>query len=417
MQSGHKGDGGKKPVKKGKVPRGLSFLSVRYGDSSHDATMKRVYPPTPTLARALLLSFVAYSSTLQGCIKYTPSRGELEQRVKDSGGNTPAIGSEEEFNAYERSLADRLQMLISERAYLLTADNSMMGYVVGPGDVLQVDVYGFGDLKTDAEVSPQGTVSLPLVGEVDVKGRDTPSLRKHLTSSYSRYIRNPRIDVSLKTYQSNRVSVIGEVSKPGMYPLRRNGQLLTELISEAGGRSQIASNRLILLPAPRMEGLQSQGVVATAPDQNTNTGMGVEIEMDALIGKLDQRPLLIPLMAGDTVVVPEAGNYEVDGEVVNPGSYKLASSTSVIGAVAAAGGLTYSADVKKVEVIRDIGGGKKALAAIDLEEVELQGGKDIRLRAGDLVRVPSEPGRFFEAQVVSTLNGIFNGVAVNKRVN
>ena len=94
----------------------------------------------------------------------------------------------------------------------------------------------------------------------------------------------------------------------------------------------------------------------------------------------------------------------------------MTSSTSVIGAVAAAGGLTYSADVKKVEVLRDIGGGKKALASLDLEEVGLQGGKDIRLRAGDLVRVPSEPGRFFERQIVSTLNSLFNGVNVTKRV-
>jgi protein involved in polysaccharide export with SLBB domain len=136
-----------------------------------------------------------------------------------------------------------------------------------------------------------------------------------------------------------------------------------------------------------------------------------------LIGNINQRPLLIPLLPGDTIIVPEAGTYEVDGEVVQPGSFKLTSRTSVIGAIAAARGFTYSAAVNRVEVIRDTGAGKKALIAVDLEQIGLRGGQDVRLRNGDLVRVPSEPGRFFKRQVVETINGLFNGVGVNQRVN
>jgi len=367
------------------------------------------------LQRTLLILLTAL--ILQGCIKYTPSREELE---RDRGGPSsigPNLASEEEFNAYERSLTERLQRLISERSYLLTASQSINGYAVGPGDLISVDVYGFGDLRTETEVSPQGTLSLPLVGETDVKGRDVASLKKHLTGLYSRYVRNPRIDVSIKNYHSNRVSVIGEVQRPGMYPLRRNGQLITELISEAGGKNQMASNRIILLPAPKIDHASQPVIPNTTSTPPNDAGVGVEIDIEALLGRIDQRPLLIPLVAGDTVVVPEAGNYEVDGEVQTPGSFKLTSGTSVIGAIAAAGGFTYSANVKQVEVIRDIGGGRKALATLDLEEVGLRGGHDIRLRAGDLVRVPSEPGRFFQRQVVEALNSLFNGVSVNRRTN
>lgn len=363
------------------------------------------------------LVVLAMTLLLQGCIKYTPSREELERKRSDSSTSHSMLGSEEEFNAYERSLSNRLQNLISERSYLLTAGNSMNGYMVGPGDVIHVDVYGFEDLRSDAEVSPQGTLSLPLIGEVDVKGKDTSSLKRYLAQRYTQYVKSPRVDVSIKTYQSNRVSVIGEVQRPGMYPLRRNGQLITELLSEAGGKNQLASNRLILLPAPRLEHISIHQLPGGTIQPTNDTGIGVEVEMEALLGKLDQRPLLIPLIAGDTVVVPEAGNFEVDGEVQKPGSFKLTSGTSVIGAIAAAGGFTYSADVKKVEVIRDIGGGRKALATLDLEEVGLRGGRDIRLRAGDLVRVPSEPGRFFERQLVATLNSLFNGVGVSQRTN
>jgi polysaccharide export outer membrane protein len=273
-------------------------------------------------------------------------------------------------------------------------------------------VFGFNDLQTTTEISPAGTITLPLVGETSVMGQDAGTLRNHLSSAYSRFIKNPKVDVGVKTYQANRVSVIGEVSRPGMYPLRHNGQLLTELISEAGGRNQIASTRLILLPSPK-----SQPSNDTHAAPTTMQGVsGVEIEIDDLMGRIDQRPLLVPLLAGDTVVIPEAGSYEVDGEVEKPGSYKITSQASVMSAIAAAGGFTYSADVKKIEVIREIGNGRKALATIDLEEVGLRGGSDIRLRPGDLIRVPSEPGLFFERQVVATLNGIFSGFGVSKRV-
>jgi protein involved in polysaccharide export with SLBB domain len=144
---------------------------------------------------------------------------------------------------------------------------------------------------------------------------------------------------------------------------------------------------------------------------------GIEVDMEDLLGTVDRRPVILPLVPGDTIVVPEAGTYEVDGEVTTPGSYKLTGRTSVIGAIAAAKGFTYSADVNNVEVIRDVGAGRKALVALDLEEVGLRGGRDIRLRNGDLVRVPSHSSRFFKRQVVETINGIFNGFGVNKRVN
>lgn len=395
----------------------MTLISVFFTKSRHYRVMTSILTPPFPLRWLKIVGIVLAPFAIAGCIKYTPSRAELDKKLYERDGTASAFGSEEEFNAYERSLNDNLNTLIKERAYLLTADASLLGYVIGPGDVLQVDVFGFGDLKSDTEVSPQGTVALPLVGELEVGGRDIAATRKRIAGAYARYIRAPKVDVALKTAQANRVSVIGEVNRPGMYPLRRSGQLLTELLSEAGGKNQNASNRIILLPAPRIQPASINTTTTSLTSPPIAQTVGVEIEMEALIGRVDQRPLLVPLVAGDTIVVPEAGTFQVDGEVEKPGSYQLTSSTSVIGAIAAAGGLTYSANVKGVEIVREIGGGRKALATLDLEEVGLRGGRDIRLRAGDLVRVPSEPGLFFERQIVETLNGIFNGVNVSKRVN
>jgi polysaccharide export outer membrane protein len=286
---------------------------------------------------------------------------------------------------------------------------------------LDVSVFGFNNLTANTAVAPDGSIILPLVGRVPVGGLAVEDVQTALSRRYAHFIRSPQVIVSLKTFSTNKVSVIGEVNKPGSYPLTRRGIVLTELLSEAGGRTPAAGTRIVLLPSPRLQ--------VSAPKNNSvprvslvghsapEAASGIEIDMEDLMGTIDKRPLVVPLIPGDTIIVPEAGSYEVDGEVVTPGSFKLAGRTSVIGAIAAAKGFTYSADVNNVEVIRDIGSGRKALITLDLEEVGLRGARDVRLRNGDLVRVPSHSSRFIKRQIVETINGIFNGVGVNQRIN
>jgi polysaccharide export outer membrane protein len=372
-----------------------------------------------------LLYFMISLLLLSGCIRYTPSREELQEKYGKDKEELLDVGGEAEFNSYETMLKTRLQNLLAQRAYLLTPGPNGGAYTVGPGDVLHVGVFGFDDLSSDAEVSSNGTVSLPLVGEYSIKGKDLATINRELTASYARYIRSPNLQVGMKNYEASHVSVIGEVAKPGIYPLKRQGQLLTELLSEAGGKTPLASNRIILLPPqhggvispsgnPSTVGAPALTMASTEP--GPSHAMGIEIELDDLLGHVNQQPILVPLLPGDMIIVPEAGTYEVDGEVEKPGSYKLASRTSATGAIAAAGGFSYAANVNKVEVVRDMGAGRKALVTMDLEEVGLKGGQDVRLRNGDLVRVPSEPGRFFRRQVVTALNSVFNGFAITRRV-
>jgi polysaccharide export outer membrane protein len=373
----------------------------------------------------VLLCLAILVALLAGCIRYTPSREELQEKYGSEKEGLLDLGGEAEFNSYETMLKARLQNLLAARAHLLTPGPSGGAYTVGPGDVLHVAVFGFEDLVSDAEVSSHGTVSLPLVGEYSISGKDLATINQELTERFSRYIRAPNLQVGMKNYEASHVSVVGEVAKPGIYPLKRQGELLTELLSEAGGKTQLASNRLILLPASTGGAISPPTALPTASgatltmasaDGAAPHSMGIEIDLDDLLGHINQRPLLVPLVPGDMIIVPEAGTYEVDGEVEKPGSYKIASRTSAMGAIAAAGGFSYAANVNKVEVIRDMGAGRKALVTLDLEEVGLRGGQDVRLRNGDLVRVPSEPGRFFRRQVVTALNSVFNGFGVTRRV-
>jgi protein involved in polysaccharide export with SLBB domain len=414
---------------------------------------------------------VFIATHLFGCLRYTPSAKELSDRASSSsatklndertlktGGQAEKddlstirlLAGEDAFIRHEELLNQRVSALLNERAHLIQQETiSSSGYPLGGGDAIDLSVFGFNNLNVNTTISPDGSVALPLLGRVALGGLSIEDAQSNLTRRYSNFIRSPQVLLQLKTPQRSRVSVIGEVNKPGTYPLNRRGVLLTEILSEAGGRTPSAGSRVVLLPAPRLNetnlsnnnqpSLADKAPLDADPNQQslpvkliTNgkgknetfrnealpiPNSGIEIEIEDLFGTIDKGPLLIPLVPGDTIIVPEAGTYEVDGEVITPGSFRLTGRTSVIGAIASAKGFTYSADVNNVELIRDIGSGEKALISLDLEQVGLRGARDVRLRNGDLVRVPSHSTRFFKRQIVETINGIFNVVGVNQRMN
>lgn len=338
-----------------------------------------------------LLSFLAIAVLLAGCLRYVPSRREL------SAGGENSIAGPDQFWAYEKMLSQRLQGLVQQRAKLVHAGDD--AYRLGPGDILDLQVYSLPELNTTAEIAPDGTYTTALLGPVKAQGLTLPQFRDQMAAQLGSYVRNPRVVMSIKQY-ANRVSVTGEVAKPGVYPLKREGATLTEVLSLAGGRNERAGTRIIVIPA---------GPRAADASGAAEAGYGVEIDSSELAGTVSKRPVWVPLLPGDTVVVPEAGAYKVDGEVLKAGSFPLNGRTSALGAIAAAGGFTYSANVNEVEVIRDIGGGDKASVVLDLEKVALNGGQDVQLRDGDVVRVPSAAGRFSTRQIVEVINGVFRG--------
>lgn len=349
---------------------------------------------------SLLLSLFC-ALFLNGCLRYTPPRSEIKEQEKAGQETASQFGSQDDFLAHEKRLEERLESLISERG----AMDGQGGYRLGAGDTLSFEVYGFNNLSGEIEIAPDGIATFPMIGDVRASGRSLADFREDVTARVRRYVKNPRVRLAMKNFEASKVSVIGEVAKPGSYPLKREGLLVSELLAEAGGRTQKAGNRIVVIPS------------AKSVDRVNNSGYGVEIDLEDITGTVDKAPMMIPLAAGDTIMVPEAGKFEVDGEVIQPGSFTLSNRTSVLGAIASAGGLSYSAKADEVEVIREIGSGKKAVMSINIEDVALRGHSDIRLRDGDIIRVPSDSGRFTRRQIVETINSVFRGVGVSSRAN
>ncbi|MCB0329011.1 MAG: SLBB domain-containing protein [Bdellovibrionales bacterium] len=379
------------------------------------------------LFRLFLAGFIVFTVAFafSGCVRYVPPASELEQSnrgnstvpsnsssqsagASNSDSSVLQLAGADEFFNYEKEIQERLKTLQSARRPLLSAQQAG-GYVLGIGDVFSVTVFQFPELNQEnITVSQDGTVALPLIGDrISVAGKTIPELRGFLEARYRDYIVNPNIIIALKNIQSSQVSISGAVAKPGIYPLRESGMLVSDVLALAGGRTNSAGNRILVMPSPH------RAAVDGLPQ--AEEARAVEIWYEDLIGDVNSNPVVLPVVHGDTIVVPEAGSYEVDGEVNKPGSYSLNKKTTAFSAVASAGGFTYGAKVDEVELIRDIGGGKKALLAMNLEEVALQGKSDLRLRDGDVVRVPTASGRHVQRQIVEAINGIFRGIGIQAR--
>lgn len=348
------------------------------------------------------LSLLFLSTT--GCLRYTSSTPQADSDI--------VINSDKVFFAKSNAEQARLKQLLMQRS--ATQNSSDDEYRVGSGDVLDFVVFDIKELNTEVRVRPSGIIHLPLIGSIQASEMTEHEIQEEVARRLKEYVYNPQVSVRIKEYAAHKIAVIGEVERPGSYPLIRNNYNLVELISEAGGRTKSASGTILLLPT-RNKFRQFRGRLGpTAPaiqkellKNSPSDSAGIEILWDDIAGTSGKPAIFIPLKAGDTIVVPEAGTIQVDGDVQKPGTYPLSARTSVLGAVAAAGGLTYSSRTSHVEVIREQANGKKALLVLDMDKLTSGEQKDIRLRNGDVVRIPSSPARFAVRQFVNLFYRMF----------
>lgn len=247
-------------------------------------------------------------------------------------------------------------------------------YRVGPGDVLEVEVFGNPDLSRTPTVQTNGMVALPLLGEVPVAGLTLVEVKARLTGLLGRdYLVNPQMDVRVKEYQSQFVIVLGEVPMPGRRPLRGGQTRLIDVLVEAGGLTPRASGELVL---SRADGTFEDG---------TRT-MRVQLGAPTLTPEEGWR-LQLPLRAGDIITASPKYYVTVEGEVVRPGRYVLDTALTVSGAISSAGGLSRFGS-QRVKVRRIDGPtGRVQIFDVDLKAVRKGEKPDPPLQANDTISV------------------------------
>lgn len=224
-------------------------------------------------------------------------------------------------------------------------------YIVGEGDLLKITVYEHNDLTTTTRVSGEGTIVVPLVGEIKVGSMSTTQISEKLAVLLADgYVVNPQISVFVEEYRSKKVIVLGQINKPGLYELRGQTTFL-ELISIAGGIKETAGDRAMIKRAAATD-REQKDVVA--------------IDMKKLVEQGDTT-LNVTLQDGDTIYIDKAGVFYVTGEVKKPDAYKY-EETTVIKAITMAGGLTDKASARSIRIIRKVNGEERIIENVKMDE-------------------------------------------------
>ena len=121
---------------------------------------------------------------------------------------------------------------------------SVADYVIGPDDILMISFWRDKELSSDVVVRPDGKISLQLINEVQASGLTPEQLREAITTAASKYVEDPTVTVVVKQINSRRVFVVGQVAKPGPYPLG-GPMTLVQLIAMAGGLNEFADRENI----------------------------------------------------------------------------------------------------------------------------------------------------------------------------
>jgi len=296
----------------------------------------------------------------------------------------------------------RLAMLWEQRRRESLASD----YPLGPGDVIEVNVAGVDEIKNLTErITGEGTLVLPFVGMIEVSGMTDKTLRAEIRRRLeTNYVRNPQVSLFVKEFRSRQVAVIGAVQKPGLYNLASSADTILSMISQAGGTTAAAAERILFIPAEPAEPDKAKEIISTMPIQMLNRDPSplilknaepLVISLDGVNKSGQERYLSMPARPGDIVMIPGAGEVLVQGWVAKPGAYKITPGLTLLGVVAAAGGMTFPADASAVELIRTNSAGHKSKLIADLDAINSGASPDLSLREGDVVDVVSSSPKLF----------------------
>lgn len=193
---------------------------------------------------------------------------------------------------------------------------------LGPGDVIKVSVYGSPDLTTETRVSENGNITFPLVGQVAVGGLAPAAAEKKIAGALEagNFIKKPQVNLLVTAVQSQVVSVLGQVNRPGRFPLESKHSVI-DLLATAGGI------------AP--DGADTVSLIRKRDGRSTREEIDVIDMMRA--GELAKD---YQLSGGDVLYVERAPRFYIYGEVQRPGAFRLERGMNVTQALSAGGGLS-----------------------------------------------------------------------------
>jgi polysaccharide biosynthesis/export protein len=253
----------------------------------------------------------------------------------------------------------------SPRAFARDTDVSVpLDYVIGPGDTINIQLFGGQNAEHFLPVNRDGTINFPEIGPVNVSGLTFAQMRDTLNQRVMEQLIGVRASVTLGELRSIRIFVLGDVVRPASYSVS-GLSTVTNALYASGGVKPIGSLRNIAL--------RRDGVTVST------------LDLYDLLLRGDTRGD-VRLQAGDTIFIPPIGaRVTVDGEVRRPAIYEVKDEESVAELVALAGGLNAAANRSAVKLERVVPNRGTTVQDIDLGA----GGAQTAVRDGDVLRVPA----------------------------
>lgn len=218
--------------------------------------------------------------------------------------------------------------------------------LLGAGDVLKITVYDHPDLTLETRVSEAGGISYPLVGQVTVGGISSAVAEKKIASllESGKFIRNAQVNIIVTVMQSQQVSILGQVNRPGRYPIDGRRSIL-EVLALAGGVNSEAGDTATLV---------------RHRDGNSNKQV---IDIMSMVESGDLA-LNSEVLAGDIVYVARAKRFYIYGQVQRPGVYRLERGMTVLQALSVGGGLSPRGTERGIRIKRsDLNGAMQEMTA------------------------------------------------------
>lgn len=311
--------------------------------------------------------------------------------------------------------AKRLTSLWHER----TRSRIATDYPLGPGDVLEVSVPGMQEITNrTVRVSGVGTIAFPLIGTIQASGLTEEQLQEEIRRRLeANYMHNPQVNIFVREYRSRQVAVIGAVARPSLYNLTSEADTILDMISLAGGMTSEAAPRIHFIPAEPIEKEKAKEITSTLPVELISHNPAplllkrtdpLVIDLKNLTEDANHLYLALPVRPGDVLMVLGGGDVLIEGWVEKPGSYKITSGLTILGAVASAGGPLFAADTSSVKIIRTDKKGKKTFLLANLEGLKRGEQPDIPIQEGDIIEVSSSAPRLVPYSMYRLLTTIIH---------
>ena len=264
-------------------------------------------------------------------------------------------------------------------------------YIISPGDVLDVSVFGAPDLSQKAVVNSGGNIYMPLINYVHVAGLHVEDAQVVVEKAYftNGVLKFPHVSIVITSYASG-VVLMGEVVRPGIYPIVGAGKLF-DILAEAGGTAASAGQ---VVTITHKGGAEPQIVTLTSDPIKSNSAN-------------------VPVQQGDTIVVSKAGVVYIVGEVYSPSGFLMdeKGQYTVMKVVAMAHGTTKFAKTSKARIVRRTSDGNKEIP-VPLDKILVSKAPDIPIQSNDILFVPTNKGKQAAARGAEAAISIATSLAI-----